>query len=107
LAASRGLLHGSSRRSSSTTPPFKGSSSTTSSMSHVRVPRHVTRLIVDHFDYTACPVASARRATRRAAHRRLLRLAQARCPLLCLRRASGCLGTSRGSSSGASSTTSP
>jgi hypothetical protein len=107
LAASRGSLHGSSSHSSSTTPPFKGSSSTTSSMSRVRVPRHVTRLIVDYFDYTACPVASARRATRRTAHRRLLHLAQARCPLLRLRRASGCLGTSRGSSSGSSSTTSP
>jgi hypothetical protein len=44
----------------------------------VRVPQHVARLVmrlvVDYFDYAACPVASARRAARR----RLLRLAQAR-----------------------------
>jgi hypothetical protein len=57
----------------------------------VRVPQHVTRLIVDYFDYTARLGASARRAARhaacRAARRRLLRL----------RRASGCIGTSRGS----------
>jgi hypothetical protein len=64
-----------------------------------------------YFDYAARPVASARRAARRAAHRRLLRLAQARRRLLRLRYASGCLGTSRGSSRGSSrrssSTTSP
>jgi hypothetical protein len=57
------------------------------------VSRHVvwlvTRLVVDYFDYAARPGASARRAARR----RLLRL----------RHASGCLGTSHGSSS----TTSP
>jgi hypothetical protein len=47
------------------------------------------RLVVDYFAYAACPGASSRRAARR----RLLRL----------RRASGCLGTPRGSSS----TTSP
>jgi hypothetical protein len=60
------------------------------------VPRHVarlvTQLVVDYFHYATCPGASARRAARheecRAARRRLLRL----------RRASGCLGTSRGSS---------
>jgi hypothetical protein len=61
------------------------------------------RLVVDYFDYAAPPVASARRT----AHRRLLRLVQARRRLLHLRRASGCPGTSRGSSSGSSSTTSP
>jgi hypothetical protein len=122
LAALRGSLHGSSRRSSSTTPPCKGSSSTTSPMPRVRVPRHIARLIVNYFDYVArpvasarraarrvphCPVASARRASRRTAHYRLLHLAQARRRLLRLRRASGCLGTLRGSSSGSSSTTSP
>jgi hypothetical protein len=50
------------------------------------------RLIVDYFASTARPGASARRvarhADRRVARRRLLRL----------RRASGCLGTSRDSS---------
>jgi hypothetical protein len=63
------------------------------------------RLVVDYFAFAARPGASARRATRRAAHRRLLRarhrllrLAQACRRLLRLRRASGCLGTSRGSS---------
>jgi hypothetical protein len=66
-------------------------------------------LVVDYFNSAARPVASARRvarhAARRAAHRRLLHL----------RRAAGCLGTSRGSSRGSlrdslrhsSSTTSP
>jgi hypothetical protein len=73
----------------------RGSSSTTSPTPCVRVPRHVARLIVDFFAYTARPGASARRAARLAARRRLLRL----------RRASGCLGTSRGSSRGSSSTT--
>jgi hypothetical protein len=59
------------------------------------VPRHVAPLVVDYFACVARPGASARR--------RLLRL----------RHASGCLGTSRGSSStispraGSSSTTSP
>jgi hypothetical protein len=56
---------GTSRGSSSTTPPRAGSSSTNSPMSRVRVPRHVTRLIVDYFDYAARPVALARRAARR------------------------------------------
>jgi hypothetical protein len=67
-------------------------------------------LVVDYFSYTARPGASARRAAhrvaRRAAHhaarraacRRLLCLTQAHCRLLRLRRASGCLSTSRGSS---------
>jgi hypothetical protein len=62
------------------------------------VARLVARLVVDYFDYAARPVALARRAahhtTRRVAHRRLL----------CLRRASGCPGTSRGSSSTTSTT---
>jgi hypothetical protein len=53
----------------------------------------------------------ARHAARRTARRRLLRLAQARCRLLRLCRASWCLGTLHGSprrsSRGSSSTTSP
>jgi hypothetical protein len=52
----------------------------------------------------------ARHADCRAGRRRLLRLAQARRRLLRLRRASGCLGTSRGlsrSSSHRSSSTTP
>jgi hypothetical protein len=57
---------------------------------------HVARLVVDYFDYAARPVASAHCAARHTARRRLLRL----------RRASRCLGTSRGSSCGSSSTTS-
>jgi hypothetical protein len=66
-----------------------GSSSTTSPTPRVRVPRHVAWLIVDNFTHTACPGDSARHAARRR--------------LLLPRRASGCLGTSRVSSS----TTSP
>jgi hypothetical protein len=103
--------------SSSTTSPRAGSSSTTSPTPCVRVPRHVARLVADYFDsrrlvvdyftYAVRPVASARRAACRVTHRRLLRLAQARRRLLRLRRAFGCLGTSRGSSRGSSSTTSP
>jgi hypothetical protein len=58
-------------------------------MSRVRVPQHVARLVerpvVDYFAYAAHPGASARRTARRQ--------------LLLLRRASGCLGSSRGSSS--------
>jgi hypothetical protein len=54
------------------------------------------RLVVDYFAYAVRPGASARRAARHVARRRLLHL----------RRASGCLGTSRGSSRGSSSTTS-
>jgi hypothetical protein len=53
------------------------------------------------------PRRTARHAAHRAAHRRLLRLAQARHRPLRLRRASGCLGTSRGSSRRSSSTTPP
>jgi hypothetical protein len=64
------------------------------------------RLVVDYFDNAARPGASAHRAARHAARRaarcRLLRLARARRRLLCLRRASGCLDTSRGSSHGSS-----
>jgi hypothetical protein len=69
------------------------------------------RLVVDYFASAARLGASARRAARhaarRAARRRLLRLAArpgasarraSRRRLLRLRRASGCLGTSRGSS---------
>jgi hypothetical protein len=80
-----------------------GSSSTTSTTPRVRLLRHVTRhvaqlvalLIVDYFAYAARPGASACRVARLAARRRQLRL----------HRASGCLGMSRGSSHGSSSTT--
>jgi hypothetical protein len=92
LDTSSGLSHD----SSSTTSPRAGSSSTTLPMPRFRVPRHVarlvTRLFVDYFDYAARPVPSACRAARR----RLLRL----------RRASGCLGRSCGSSPDSLSTTS-
>jgi hypothetical protein len=71
----------------------RGSSSTTSPTPRVRVSRHVARLVtrtvINYFTHAARPGASARRAARHAARRRLLRL----------RRASGCLGTSRSSSS--------
>jgi hypothetical protein len=90
------------------------SSSTTLTTSRVQVPRHVARLVtrlvlplvVDYSTYVACPGASACRVARHPARRRLLCLAQARPRLLLLRRASGCLGTSRTSSRGSSSTTS-
>jgi hypothetical protein len=86
--------HGMSCGSSSTTPPRTGLPSTTSPTPRDRVPRHVTLLItwlvVDYFAYAMRPGASARRA--------------ARCRLLRLRRASGWLGTSRGSSSATSPT---
>jgi hypothetical protein len=84
-AARRRLLHlrrtsgclGTSRGSS------RGSSSTTLTMPRVWVPQHVpwlvTPLFVDHFVYPARPGASARRAARHAARRRLLRA-----PCLCL-----------------------
>jgi hypothetical protein len=65
------------------------SSSTTSPSSRIRVIRHVARLVVDYsasrslvvdyFAYAARPGASARRAARR----RLLRVAQSRRRLLC------------------------
>jgi hypothetical protein len=81
----------------------RGSSSTTSPPSRIWVPRLVARLVVDYFVYATRPVASAHHVTRRtahrAAHRRLLRLAQACRRLRRLHRASGCLGTPRGSSS--------
>jgi hypothetical protein len=59
----------------------------------VRVPRHVarplvvdysasSRLVVDYFVFAVRPGASARRAARHAARRRLLHLAQARRRLL-------------------------
>jgi hypothetical protein len=92
-----GTSRGSSRGSSSTTSPRVCSSSTTSPTPRVRVPRHVARLVVDYFAYAARPGASARRAARHPARRRLLHL----------RRASGCVGTSRGLSPDSSSTTSP
>jgi hypothetical protein len=64
------------------------------------------RLVVDYFASTiglgALARRAARHAARRAARRRLLHLAQAHRGLLCLRRASECLGTSRGSSRGSS-----
>jgi hypothetical protein len=88
-------------------------SSTTLTTPRVLLLRNVARLtarvVVDYFDYAGRPVASARCA----AHRRLLRLAQARRRLRRLRSASGCFGRSRGSSSttspraGSSSTASP
>jgi hypothetical protein len=67
------------------------------------VPRHVARLVtwlvaplvVDYFAYAARPGASARRAARHLARRRLLHL----------RRVSVCFGTSRGLSLDSSSTT--
>jgi hypothetical protein len=103
-----------SRRSSSTTPPRAGSSSTTSPPPRVRVPRLVTwlvaplvvdysasrRLVVNYFANVvllgAATRCAARHAACRVARRRLLRL----------RRASGCLGTSCGSSRRSSSTSS-
>jgi hypothetical protein len=113
LGTSRGSSRGSSCCSSSTTP------------SRVRVPRHVARLVtrivarlvVDYFAYVACLGASARRAAHRLSsttsptsrdrvpqHVTQL-VAQARRRLRRLRRASGCLGTSRDPSHGSSSTT--
>jgi hypothetical protein len=71
-----GMSHGSLQRSSSTTLPCAGSSSTTSPTPCVRVPRHVAWLVsplaVNYFAYAARPGASARRATRHMARRRLL-----------------------------------
>jgi hypothetical protein len=58
------------------------------SHTRVRVPRHVARLVVDYFAYATRPGASPRHAARHQ--------------LLRLRRASGCLGTSRGFSRGSS-----
>jgi hypothetical protein len=90
----------SSRGSSPTTSPTpcvshwldssRGSSTTTSPTPRVRVPWHVARLVVnysasrklvvDYCAYAARPGASARRASHRVAHRRLLRLARAHMP---------------------------
>jgi hypothetical protein len=88
------------RRASGCFGTSRGSSSTTSTTSRLRVPRLVTplvvdystscRLVVDYFAYAAHPGASACRAARHAARR------AARCRLLHLRLASGCLGLSRG-----------
>jgi hypothetical protein len=95
----------------------RDSSSATSPTPHVRVPRHIARivtwlvvdyftscrLVVDYFAYTMRLGASVHRAACRVTHR----------GLLCLRRAFGCLGMSRDSLSttspraGSSSTTSP
>jgi hypothetical protein len=66
-------------------------------MPRVRVPRYVAQLVVDYFAYAARPGASARRVTRHAARRRLLRL----------HRVSGCLSMLLGSSRGSSSTILP
>jgi hypothetical protein len=97
--ARRRLLH--LRRASGCLGTSRGLSSTTSTTPRVRVPRHVawliSPLVVDYFTYAARPGASARRAARHAARRRLLRL----------RRASGCVRTSRGLLRDSSSTTSP
>jgi hypothetical protein len=73
-----------------------GPSSTTSTTPRVQVPRHfarlvtllVVQLVVDYSAYAARPGASTRCAARHPALRRLLRI----------RRASGCLDTSCGSS---------
>jgi hypothetical protein len=77
------------RRTSGCFDTSRGSSSTTSITPRVRVPRHVAplvvdysasrRLVVNYFASAARPGASARRAARHAAHRRLLRV-----PRLCL-----------------------
>jgi hypothetical protein len=95
------------RRASGCLGTSRHSSLTTSTTPRVQVPRHVARLVaplvVDFFAYAARLDASARRA----ACRRLLRLAQDRRRLLRLRLVSGCLGTSRGSSRRSPSTTSP
>jgi hypothetical protein len=57
-----GTVRGSTRGSS------RGSSSTTSPSPCVRVPQLVAWLVVDYFNYAACPVASARRAACRVTH---------------------------------------
>jgi hypothetical protein len=110
------------RRATGSLGTLRGSSSTTSTTSRIWVPRHVARLVtrlvtpllvdyfasrrlvVDYFTYTVHPGASARRAARRAARRRLLCLTQARRRLLRLRLASGCLGWTRRSLSTTSTT---
>jgi hypothetical protein len=88
-----------SRRLVSTTPPRAGSSRGTLLV----VDNSASRgLVADYFASASHQGASARCAARRAARRRLLCLTQARRRLLRLRRASGCLGMSRGSSRGSS-----
>jgi hypothetical protein len=94
-AARRRLLR--LRHASGCLSTSRGPSSTTSPTPHVQVLRHVARLVVDYFAYDARPGASTCRTASRAARRRLLHL----------RRASGCLSMSRGSSRGSSSTTLP
>jgi hypothetical protein len=96
---------------------LRGSLSTSLPTPRVWVPRHVARLVVDYFashrlvidyfasrrlvvdyfDYATCPGALARHAARHVTYHRQLRLW----------RATGCLGTSRGSSRRSSSTTPP
>jgi hypothetical protein len=80
------------RRASGCLDTLRGSLSTTSPTPCVQVPRHVVLLVeplvVDYFAYAGRPGASTRHAAHLAARRRLLRL----------RRTSGCLSTSRGSS---------
>jgi hypothetical protein len=101
FGTSRDLSHD----SSSTTSPRAGSLSTTSPSPCVWVPRHVarliTRLVVDYFDYAARLGASSRLAAHHTTHRATCRR------LFRLRRAFGCLDTSRDSSRRSSSTTSP
>jgi hypothetical protein len=118
VKALRRLLH--LCRASGCLGTSRGSLSTTSTTPRVRLLRHVARLVarlivdyfasrrlvVDYFAYAARPGASARRAAHQAARRRLLRLEKAHHRLLRLHRASGCLGTSHGSSRSSSSTTS-
>jgi hypothetical protein len=77
--------------------PSRGRNGYTSPTLRVPVPRHITRLVIDYFDYVARPGASTRCAARQVARRGACR----RLHQLC--HASGCLGTSRCSSS----TTSP
>jgi hypothetical protein len=98
------------RRASRCLRTSRGSSCVSSStMPRVRLLQHIARLVawliarlvVDYFASAARPSTSAHRAARRATRRQLVRL----------RRASGCFGTSCGtshrSSRGSSSTTSP
>jgi hypothetical protein len=96
---------GSSCGSSSTTSPRAGSYAAHPGASARRVARRQL------FRYATRPGASAHRTARHAARRRLLRLAQARRDYFASRRlvrhASRCLGMTRGSSRGSSSTTSP
>jgi hypothetical protein len=99
LGTSCGSSRSSSRCSSSTTPPRAGLSSTTSPTPRVRVPQHVARLVVDYLaaSSTTWLRRAARCTARLATRHRLLHLLKAHRRLLHLCRASGCLGTSRGS----------